>query len=159
MSEPLNATEREPTRGQFAYGLSFVGVVLAVLIGIPLALLAASASCACSSPVDLVVLNDAHEDGSVSWQGAGLLGTAVLGISGSATAPSCATLSQTLRPGVVSVSLRLGGGETRTVLITVPSGDARYGHAATFVIGADGRITGPADGAPSGVSPGDPLCD
>lgn len=158
MSEPLNATTRESTRGQLAYGLGFVGVVLAVLIGIPLALLAASVSCACTSPADLVVLNYAHEDVSVSWQGAGLLGTSVLGISGTAIAPSCATDSETLRPGVVSVSLAMGG-ETRTFSITVPSGDARYGHTATFVIGTVGRITGPADGAPSGGYPRDPLCN
>ena len=159
MSEPLNATTREPTRGQSAYGLGFVGVVLAVLIGIPLALLAASASCACASPADLAVLNYSHEDVSVSWQGAGLWGTPVLGFSGAATAPSCASHWETLRPGVMSVSLGTSGGETRTVSITVPSGDARHGHTAVFVIGTDGRITGPADGAPGGDYPRDPLCN
>ncbi len=148
-----------PKGRQFAYGLSFVGVIVALMIAIPAALLAASSSCGCTSPVDLIVLNSTHEDATVSWQGTGLLGTPILGISGSAMAAACATFSQTLRPGAVNVSIRAGG-IVETVSVTVPEGDARYGgHVATFVIGDGGRITGPIDGSPVGGYPEDPLCN
>jgi hypothetical protein len=103
MSEAIDLTRTESTGRQFAYGLGFV---LAIVIGIPVALfLAFSASCACTSPPDLVVLNYAHEDASVSWQGPGPLGLPVLGISGSAVVPACSTHAVTLRPGQVSVTI------------------------------------------------------
>ena len=147
-----------PTRRQLAGGLGFAGVVIALVIAIPAVLMAAPWACGCTSPVDLIVLNHAHQDAAVSWQGAGLLGTPVLGVSGSTAAPACATLSQTLRPGPIDVSIRTGG-DARTVRVTVPGGDARHGHVATFVIGADGRISGPTDGSPAGGYPDGPLCD
>jgi hypothetical protein len=156
--EPPDAPTTTPTRRQYAYGLGFVGVVVALAIAIPVALLAASASCGCTPPVDLIVLNYAHEDATVSWQGTGLFGTPVLGISGSATASACATFSQTLRPGSVDVSIRAGS-DVQTVRLTVAEGEARYGHVATFVIGADGRIAGPTDGSPATGYPQDPLCN
>jgi hypothetical protein len=63
---------------QWAHGLGFIAVALALMIAIPAALLAASSSCACTTPADLVVLNYAHEDAAVSWDGPGPLG---LGLS------------------------------------------------------------------------------
>ena len=158
MSQQRGSTETAPTGRQWMHGDGFIAVVLALMIGIPAALLAASSSCACTSPADLIVLNYAHEDAAVSWDGPGLLGLPVLGISGSADAPACTTFSQPLRPGRVTVALRAGW-ETQTVEITVPEGDTRYGHSATFVVGPDGHITGPTDGSPAGGYPQDPLCD
>ncbi len=158
MDAQLGSTETPPTGRQWAHGIGFIAVVLALAIGIPAALLAASSSCACTTPADLVVLNDAHGDATVSWDGPGPLGLPILGISGGADAAACTTFAQPLRPGRVTVTLRAGG-ETQTVDITVPEGEARYGHSATFVIGPDGHITGPSDGAPAGGYPEDPLCD
>ncbi|HEY3336305.1 MAG TPA: hypothetical protein VGK16_13820 [Candidatus Limnocylindrales bacterium] len=158
MDERLGSTETAPTGRQWAHGVGFIIVALALLIGIPAALLAAaSPSCACTPPADLIVLNYAHEDVAVSWQGPGLFGLPILGVSGSAVAAACATFSQSLRPGQVDVTLRAGG-ETRTVAVAVPEGEARYGHSATVVVGPDGRISGPSDGSPAGGYPQDPLC-
>lgn len=158
MFERPDASTPTPTRRQFAYGLGFVGVVVALVIAIPAAFLAASPSCACTQPADLIVLTFSHEDATVSWQGTGLFGTPILGVSGSATASACATFSQALGPGAVDVSIRAGS-DAQTVRVSVSEGEARYGHAATFVIGADGRIAGPTDGAPAGGYPQDPLCN
>jgi hypothetical protein len=157
MDERLRGSETEPTRRQWAYGLGFTALVLALVIGIPAVLLAAGSSCACTPPADLVVLNYAHEDATLTWQGPGPLGLPVLGIWGGAIAPACSTFSQTLRPGRVSVSISTG--TVHTIAITVPDGEARNGHQATIVIGPDGQVSGPTDGAPSGGYPQDPLCE
>jgi hypothetical protein len=158
MFERPAASTTTPTRRKLAHGIGFVGLVVALVIAVPAAILAATASCGCASPADLIVLNYAHEDATVSWQGAGLLGAPILGISGSATASACATFSQTLKPGSVDVSIRAGS-DGQTVRVTVPDGEARSGHVATLVIAADGHIAGPNDGAPAGGYPRDPLCN
>jgi len=158
VDEQPGAAEMAPTGRQWAHGVGFIVVALALVIGIPAALLAASSSCACTTPADLIVLNYAHEDAAVSWEGPGLLGLPILGISGSAVAPACTTFSQPLRPGQVNVTLRASG-ETQTVTVTVPEGEARYGHSATFVVDLSGHISGPSDGSPAGGYPQDPLCD
>ena len=157
MDEQPGSPETATRDREWVRGVGFVAVALALTVGIPAALLAASSSCACTSPADLVVLNYAHADAAVSWDGPGPLGLPVPGTSGSADAPACTTFAQPLRPGRVTVTLRAGG-ETQTFDITVPEGEARYGHSATFVIGPDGHVTGPSDGAPAGGYPQDPLC-
>ena len=75
MDQQRGSTEMAPTGRQWVHGVGFIAIVLALVIGIPAALLAASSSCACTTPADLVVLNYAHEDAAVSWGGPGLLGT------------------------------------------------------------------------------------
>jgi hypothetical protein len=146
-----------PTGRQWAHGVGLIVVAIALVIGIPAALLAAATSCACTMPADLIVLNYSHGDAAVNWYGPGLLGLPILGISGSAVGPACTTFAQPLRPGQVNVTLQAGRA-TRTVTITVPDGEARHGHSATFVVGRDGTISGPSDGSPAGGYPQDPLC-
>ncbi len=145
------------TGRQLAHGLGSIALV-ALVIAIPAVLLSAPWSCGCTSPVDLIVLNYAHDDATVSWQGAGLLGTPILGAAGRTTAPACATLSQTLRPGEVDVSISAGA-DVQSARVVVPERDVQDGHVATFVIGVDGRIAGPSDGMPGGAYPQDPLCN
>jgi hypothetical protein len=156
VSDQPMGSRSAPRRRQLANGLGYVALV-ALVIAIPAILISAPWSCGCTAPVDLIVLNYAHDDATVSWQGTGLLGTPVLGVSGSASAPACATLTQTLRPGEVDVSIRAGA-DARTSRVTVSERQAQDGRVATFVIGADGRIAEPTDGPPAGGYPQDPLC-
>ena len=158
MTERPSPTSGEPTRRESSRGLAIVGVVLAVLIGIPAALVAAAVSCACTSPPDLVVLNYSRQDAGVSWQGEGLFGTPLFGLSGSATASPCRTFTQTLRPGTFTVTVRAGR-ESRVVSITVPQRDSSESPGASVVVSSDGQITGPTEGIPAGGFPQDPLCD
>jgi hypothetical protein len=148
MTERPDLTTSKPTQRDSAYGIGFVGVFLALVIAVPGVFLVASRSCGCASPVDVVVLNLAHEDATVSWQGAGLLGTPILGIAGSDTAPACTATSETLRPGAVDVTLRAGG-DAQTFRVDVPGGEGRSSHVPIIVIGADGHIQGQTGGSPS----------
>lgn len=132
-------------------------IVLALGIGISADLWLTSSSCACAEPADLIVLDYAHRDATVTWQGPGPLGLPIGGLSGEATVRACTTLSQSLRPGEVRLSLRVGSA-IRTLSVTVPAGDARLQHPAVFVIDAAGRLVGPTDQAPPGGFPQDPLC-
>ena len=93
MDQRPGSTGTAPTGQQWAHGVGFIVVALALVIGIPAALLATSSTCACTPPPDLIVLNYAHEDAAVSWEGPGLLGLPILGISGSAVARACTTLA------------------------------------------------------------------
>jgi hypothetical protein len=159
MLDRTDASPARRTRRRFGCAVGVVGVVLAVVIDVQAVLLVATPACACTSPTDLVVLNYAHEEAGVSWQGRGLYGTPILAFSGSATVSACATLLVALRPGPVDVSVRAGG-DAHTVRVDVPQGQARYGHPATIVIEADLRISGPDDVGPStGELPPDRFCN
>lgn len=128
------------------------------MIAILAVLLAVWPSCGCTSPPDLAVINYAREDASVSWQGPGLFGTPIFGISGSETAPACKISSYTLRPGAVDVSIR-DASDALSVRVDVPDGEGRGAHAAIIVISADGHIAEPVHQPPAGGYPESPLCN
>jgi hypothetical protein len=112
-----------------------VAISAAVLIPVP--------SCACTTPLDLVVHNYSHQEASVTWNQPGLFGTPLRGLSGGATAAGCQTLSAGLRSGLVEVSVNAGGA-SRTFHLRVR--DAVTDAPWTIVISGDGRIADPISG-------------
>ena len=147
-----------PVRRFRASRFALLGVVVALVIAIPAVLLAAWPTCGCTSPPDLAVINYSREDASVTWRGQGLLGTGILGISGSATVLACTTYSYTLHPGPVDVSIS-DASDALSVRLEVPDGAGRGAHAAIIVIRADGHIAEPVHQPPAGGYPEDPLCN
>jgi hypothetical protein len=126
------------------------------IVAIAVALMMPTSSCACATPLDLVVQNYSQQDASANWSQPGLFGTPVRGLSGGAVAARCATLSVGLRSGVVELSLTTPQ-ETRRFSLHVRDGVAEM--PATIVIGTDGRIADPIYGNPSGgLRQGDSLC-
>jgi hypothetical protein len=147
-----------PVRRFRARHFALLGVVVALVIAIPAVLLAPWPSCGCTSPTDLAIINYAREDVGVSWQGQGVFGTGILGISGSATVAACTTYSYVLHPGPVDVTIRDASDEL-SVQLEVPAGAGRGAHAAIIVIGADGHIAEPVHQPPAGGYPEGPLCN
>jgi hypothetical protein len=147
-----------PVRRFRARRFALLGVVVALVIAIPAVLFAAWPSCGCTSPPDLAIINYAREDVGVSWQGQGLFGTGILGISGSVTVPACTSYSYTLHPGPVDVSIR-DASDALSVRLEVPKGEGRGARAAIIVISADGHIAEPVHQPPAGGYPEDPLCN
>jgi hypothetical protein len=130
--------------------------MLALIIAISAAVLIPVSSCACATPLDLVVQNFSHHDASVSWSQPGMFGTPLRGLSGGAVAAPCTTLSAGLRSGVVEVSVN-SAGVSRTFDLHVR--DTLANGPATIVIGADGHIADPISGVPpGGFRQGDALC-
>lgn len=154
MDERPEAEDPVPARGARRRTLGLVAVALGLALGIPAALLAASTACACSTSAALVVLNYSHEEVPVSWEAQGPLGLPLFGKSGQAVVAACSTLPVHVGSGSASFTVRLAG-ETRTVARSVGASSG----PATFVVPADGPLTGPTAGAPSGEYPQDPLCN
>jgi len=161
MFDEAHAIRTKPTRGRSRYRLGcasavLASAVLALVVAISAALLIPVPSCACTTPVDLVVQNYSHQDASVSWSQPGLFGTPLRGLSGGAVAAGCRTLSAGLRSGVVEVSVNAGG-VSRTFHLHVR--DALADGTAAIVIGADGHIADPTYGdPPGGLRQQDALC-
>jgi hypothetical protein len=161
MSDEAEAIRTTPTRGRFRYRLGCAGaalasLVLALVVAISAALLVPVSSCACSTPLDLVVHNYSHQDASVTWSQPGLFGSPLRGLSGGAVASACRTLSAGLRSGVVEVSVNMGG-VSRTFHLHVRDTQADLPWA--IVIGADGHIGDPISGdPPGGLRQQDALC-
>ena len=151
MFEQADAIRTKPPRGRLhrlgCASVVLASVVLALIVAISAALLIPVDSCACSTPLDLVVQNYSHQDASVSWSQPGLFGTPLRGLSGGAVAAGCRTLSAGLRSGVVEVSVTTDG-VSRNFHLHVR--DAVADGPATIVIGADGHIADPIYGYPPG---------
>ncbi len=161
MLDPADASITRPTRGgrRTRVGLvifSLGTVVLALIVAVTAVVLVPVDSCACATPLDLVVQNYSRQDASVSWSQPGLFGTPIRGLSGGAVASGCRTLSTGLRSGVVEVSVDAGG-VNRTFQLHVR--DAQADLPWAVVIGVDGQISGPFYGdPPGGWRQGDSLC-
>jgi hypothetical protein len=161
MFDQADAIGTTPTRGSLRSRLgcasaALASLVLALVVAVSVALLVPVSSCACATPLDLVVQNYSHQDASVSWSQPGLFGTPLRGLSGGAVASGCRTLSAGLRSGVVEVSVNAGG-VSRTFDLHVR--DALAAGPAAIVIGADGHIADPIyGGPPGGLRQQDALC-
>ena len=152
MFDQSDAVRTRPTRDRSRRGLRFAGValasvMLALIVAISAALILPVNSCACATPLDLVVQNYSHQDASVDWHQPGLFGTPLRGLSGDAVASGCRTLSAGLRSGVVEVSVSTGG-ESRTFSLHVR--DAPADVPTAIVIDLDGHIADPIYGMPPG---------
>jgi len=145
----------EPTRSHRTRLAVLASAGLALVVAISAVLLVPVDSCACATPLDLVVLNYSRQDASVSWSQPGLFGTPVRGLSGGATAAACGTLSAGLRSGIVDMSVDVGG-VRRTFQLHVRDGVAD--GPATIVIDSDGRIGDPVYGSPPGGYQQGALC-
>ena len=161
MFDQSDATGTRPTRDRPGRGLRLAAVavasfVLVLIVAISAALLVPVDSCACATPLDLVVQNYSRQDASVNWSQPGLFGTPLRGLSGGAVASACRTLSAGLRSGVVEVSVATNA-ESRTFSLHVR--DAQADVPTAIVIDADGHIADPIRGdPPGGWRQGDELC-
>ena len=161
MFDQTDEIRSEPTgrRSGHRFGiLSFVlaGAVLVLVVAIAVALLMPIQSCACATPLDLVVQNYSPQDATVSWSQPGLFGTPVRGLSGGAVATRCRALSAGLQSGVVQVSVTTRE-QSRTFSLHVRDGVADV--PAAIVIGTDGHIADPTYGGPAGgLRQDDALC-
>jgi hypothetical protein len=161
MIDQADAIRPELTRGRLRPRLGcaaavLASLVLALIVAGSAALLIPVDSCACSTPLDLVVQNYSHQDGSVSWSQPGLFGTPLRGLSGGAVAAGCTTLSAGLRSGIVEVSVNVGGVSR---IFDLHVRDTPADLPWVVVIGADGQITDPIYGdPPGGWRQGDTLC-
>jgi hypothetical protein len=164
MVDQVDRSGTRPRRGRSRYPLGCAGVVvasmaLALIVAISSAVLIPVPSCACTTPLDLVVQNFSQQDASVSWSQPGLFGTPLRGFSGGAVASGCRTLSAGLRGGAVEVSINAGG-VRRTFQLHVRDALAlQVDTPATIVIGADGHVADPIYGEPvGGWRQDDTLC-
>ena len=161
MLDAADAPRTRQTRGGLRARLglaifSLGGIVLALIVAVTAVLLVPVDSCACATPLDLVVQNYSRQDASVSWSQPGLFGTPIRGLSGGAVASGCRTFSAGLRSGVVDVTVDAAG-VNRTFQLHVR--DAQADLPWAIVISADGRIADPFYGdPPGGWRQGDSLC-
>jgi hypothetical protein len=161
MSDHADVVDAKPIRGRVGRrlgctGAAIAGVTLGLVVAVSAAVLIPVSTCACTTPLDLVVQNYSHQDASVSWSQPGLFGTPLRGLSGAAVADGCRTLGAGLRSGVVEVSVH-SGAATRTLQIHVRDGLAD--SPAAIVVGGDGQIADPIYGArAAGLYQQDPLC-
>jgi hypothetical protein len=161
MLDPADARRTRATRGGLRTRLGYLtftlgAIALALIVAVTAVVLVPVDSCACATPLDLVVQNNSRQDASVSWSQPGLLGTPIRGLSGGAVASGCQTLSAGLRSGVVEVSVDAAG-VNRTFQLHVRDAQANLPWA--IVISADGHIADPFYGdPPGGWRQGDSLC-
>ena len=161
MVDQDDARGARPTRGRPGRGLRVAGVALAsvtlvLIVAISAAVLVPVNSCACATPLDLVVQNYSRQEASVTWSQPGLLGTPLRGLSGGEVASACRTLSAGLRSGVVEVSVTTAT-ESRTFSLHVR--DAHADVPTAIVIDVGGHVADPILGAPpGGWRQGDELC-
>lgn len=149
-------TRRRPRHRLGRFSVVFAGAMLVFVIAMTVAVVMPIPSCACATPLDLVVQNYSHEDASVSWSQPGLFGTPVRGLSGGAVTTRCATLSAGLRSGVVAVTVTTNEA-SRTFSVHVRDGVAAV--PAAIVIELDGHISDPFYGdPPGGLRQEDVLC-
>jgi hypothetical protein len=96
---------QRPAGRQYAYGLGFIAVVLAVIVGTPAWLLAAGRTCGCAQPPDLAISNLDTRPVTVTWRQPGILGTTILGRTESASVGACSGFTTTLPAGHVALEI------------------------------------------------------
>ena len=137
MSDMETRPPAGPTTGQFLYGLLFIAAigVLGIVAG---AFALANATCACTTPPDLIIVNQSHAVASVDWETAGLLGTPLLRSGGHIDAAACEVSSWNLDPGNVTTTVG-SRTATRTAHFTVTGRMDRPAHF--LLIDAQGQIS------------------
>ena len=142
-----------PTTRQYAYGLAFIGSVLAVIVGFPIWLFVTFNTCGCTIPTDLVVYNADSRPVTVTWRQPGLLGTPILGRSETVEVASCTTGDVGLAVGHDDVTVN-SSHNTAGLAVEVPTGHGGYEIPILLVHegGAIERLPAflPDDGIPAG---------
>ena len=142
-----------PTGRQYAYGLGFVALVLALVIGTPIWLFVTSDTCGCVTPPDLVLYNADARPVTVSWRHPGLFGTPLLRHSETLEVAACTTADVGLTVGHGDVTIASSSGTT-DIAVEVPSGHDGYEIPILLVHegGAIERLPAflPDDGIPAG---------
>jgi hypothetical protein len=88
----------------YGFGLGLVGVVLAIVIGTPAALVVATGrTCACAQPPDLIVQNASTSSVTVTWKREGLTLAPDENGAGTVVVEACASMNTTLPQGTVHV--------------------------------------------------------
>ncbi len=121
--------------------MTAIAIVL-VVAGSGVAWLAgALGPCCGTTPAALVVTNLGSAPVQVSWRTAGLLGTPLLGSSGSAMVPGCAASTPDLRPGARHTIEIRSVTETFTTVFDAPTAEHPEGGVAALIAG-DGSVNG-----------------
>lgn len=135
-----------PSRRQYVYGLGFIAVALAVVVGTPAWLFVASRTCACAQPPDLAIDNRDAEPVTVTWSQTGVFGTSLLGRSESTRVEACAGATMTLPAGAVHLAIA-SASAVGAFDVEVPH-TYSTGPIASFTVrdgGAVDRVWGPTD--------------
>ena len=114
-----------PTGRQYAYGLGFVAVFLALVVGSPIWLFVTSNTCGCVTPSDLVLYNADARPVTVSWSHPGLFGTPLLGHAETLEVAACTTADVGLTVGHDDVSIE-SSSATTGIAVDVPEGHGGY---------------------------------
>ena len=124
---------------EFTKALALVGASLVVLAGLLLWLVSALSACGCTTPPAMEVVNLAAVDARIDWQTAGVLGTPLLGSSGSEPIPACQVYAPPLKPGAAHAVTIVTDAARRSFSLVAPT---QYDEAAIVwvVIRPDGSI-------------------
>lgn len=114
-----------PTTRQYAYGLGFVGLLLAAIVTIPVWLIIPADTCACTTPADMAVYNADSRAITVRWQQPGLLGTPLFGHSASREVAACTSTDLVIPVGRNTVSV-VSAADSAELAIEVPPGHGGY---------------------------------
>ena len=145
-----------PTGRQYAYGLGFVAVVLALLVGTPIWLFVTSDTCGCVTPPDLVLYNADARLVTVSWSHPGLFGTPLLGHSETLEVAACTTADVGLTVGHDDVSID-SATDTAAIPVEVPAGHGGY-ETPTLLVHPGGAIERLPAPLPEHERPSEGVC-
>lgn len=153
MSETTGPGASDVPKREFVKALTLVGGVVGVSIGLLLWLFSALVACGCVTPPVMQIVNLSTTGATIDWQTDGLLGTPLLGSSGTAPIPACEAYAPPLEPGSshrVTVVSATGSWSLAFVAPRDESGDG----IVWVVIGRDGSIEQVA----SATIPAGPHC-
>lgn len=127
-----------PTR-EFVKALTFVGGAVGVSIGLLLWLFSALVACGCTTPPVMQIVNFSSTTATVDWQTDGLLGTPLLGSSGTAPIPACQAYTPSLEYGSFHRITIVSANEIWSLAFVASGGESGAG-IVWVVIGPDGSI-------------------
>jgi hypothetical protein len=139
-------TDREARRAPISGPVLVIALLAMGILGGGFAL--ATATCACTSPPDLVIVNRSRDVAVVDWQAGGVWGTPLFRSDGSFEAPGCGVTSWTLAAGDVTARVHVGS-TTRTVALAVQQAGGR--HPSFVLIDATGGVGDPTPDWPAGT--------
>lgn len=141
-----------PTR-EFVKALTFVGGGVAVSIVLLWWLFSALVICGCTTPPVMQIVNLSSTAATVDWQTDGLLGTPLLGSSGTAPIPACQAYTPSLEHGSSHRVTIVSANGTWSLAFVAPGDES--GDAIVWVVidpvGSVGQVA-------SATIPAGPYC-